>query len=62
MDVNAITQFVSNLGFPIACCVACFWYINKSAGEHKSEMDKMAEAINNNTVVMQQLIDKIGKE
>lgn len=21
MDVNAITQFISNVGFPIACCV-----------------------------------------
>ena len=29
---------------------------------HKDETNKMVDALNNNTVVMQQLVDKIGGE
>ena len=53
---------VSTVGFPIVCCGACFWYINKNGEQHKQEVDKMSEAINNNTLVMQKLIDKLGSE
>lgn len=60
MPAQEIITLVTNMGFPIACCIACFWYINKSQEQHKQEMDKMSEAINNNTLVMQQLIDKLG--
>lgn len=58
MDVSAVMQFISNLGFPIAVAVACFWYINKQNEQHKQEIDKMAEAVNNNTLVIQKLLDK----
>lgn len=61
MDVNTITSLVTSVGFPIVCCIACFWYINKSDEQHKEEMNKMSEAINNNTLVMQKLIDKLGE-
>lgn len=58
MDVSVVMQFISNLGFPIAVAVACFWYINKQNEQHKQEIDKMAEAVNNNTLVIQKLLDK----
>lgn len=60
MDITTVTQFVSTLGFPIAVCLICFWYIKKMQEDHKEEMNKMAEAIQNNTIVMQKLVDKIG--
>ena len=59
MDVNVITSLIGSLGFPIACCIALFWYMTKMAKQHKEEMDKMSEAINNNTAVMNRLIEKI---
>ena len=59
MDLNTIGQFVSQLGFPIAVCLICFWYINKREEQHKDEVTELAKAINNNTVVMQTLIDKL---
>lgn len=58
MDVNLITQLVGSLGFPIMVAIACFWYINKQTEQHKAEIDKMAEAVNNNTLVLQKLLDK----
>ena len=60
MDVTSITQIITQIGFPIAVCLICFWYIKKMQEDHKEEMNKMAEAIQNNTIVMQKLVDKIG--
>lgn len=60
MDIQSITGIITQIGFPIAVCLICFWYIKKIQEDHKAEMDKMSEAINNNTLVMQRLLDKIG--
>lgn len=60
MDFATVTQFVSTLGFPIAVCLICFWYINKREEQHKEEVTKLSEAINNNTIVMQKLVDRLG--
>lgn len=62
MDTNAITQFISTLGFPIAVCLVCFWYINKREQQHREEVSELAKAINNNTIVMQKLVDKMDDE
>lgn len=60
MDTNAIVQVVSSLGFPIACCVAMFWQNNKLNESHKAEVSKLNEAINNNTIALNHIIDKLG--
>lgn len=62
MDVNAITQLISNIGFPVAVCLICFWYINKQSEQHKAEIDELTKALNNNTLVMQRLADKLSQE
>ena len=61
MDVTAIVQVVSSLGFPIVVCLICFWYINKMQETHKAETHELSEALNNNTIVMQKLVDKLDK-
>lgn len=73
MDLNLIMTLVGSLGFPIVACIGLGWYVkymtdtNRSdmtemRKEHKEEMTKMTEAVNNNTIVIQKLIDKIDKE
>ena len=47
MGVNELIQLVGSLGFPIVACVALFWRMVKSDEQHKEEMDKMSEALNN---------------
>lgn len=54
-----IMTVISTVGFPICVCLISFWYINKITEEHKAETDKLAEALNNNTLVMQKLIDNL---
>ena len=60
MDANAIIQIISGVGFPIAACLICFWYVNKLTETHKEEVNKLTDALNNNTLVMQKLCDKLG--
>lgn len=51
---NLIIQAVSSLGFPIAVTIWLLW-------ERKSSMDKLTEAIANNTKVVEILCDKIDR-
>lgn len=62
MDVNTLIQLVSSLGFPIVCCGALFWKIVKTDEQHKEEMDKVTEALNNNTIALTKLSDKLRGE
>lgn len=68
-----IITMIGSLGFPIVACIGMaifFREVNKNYREdikelssnHKNEMDKVTEAINNNTIVVQKLIDKLDKE
>ena len=39
--INVITTLISNVGFPIACCVVLFWQNNKL----RDSLDKNTNAI-----------------
>ena len=49
MNISVITQLIGSLGFPIACVVAMFYYWNKEREDHKSEIDSIRAALENNT-------------
>lgn len=61
MDVGAITSLIGSLGFPIVCCIAMFSMLNKERDAHKEEMDKLNTTINNNTLALQALTDKMER-
>lgn len=60
--MNEILNFIQQVGFPIAACVALFWKMNQQDESHAKEVKEMTTAINNNTIVIQKLIDNIEKE
>lgn len=60
MNVDTISGFISSVGFPIAAYAALFWYVIKSSKDHKEEVSKLSEALNNNTMVMERLCEKVG--
>ena len=62
MDVNALIQLIGSLGFPIVACGALFWRMVKSDEHHLEEMNKMSEALNNNTSALVKLTEKLEKE
>lgn len=59
MDAATITQIIGTLGFPIAACIALFYQMQKQEEQHKAEMDKLTESLNNNTVALTQLASKL---
>lgn len=71
MDANAILAAITSVGFPIVCCLLLFWYVYKRESnydvqlksiseKHEAEVSKLVEAVNNNTLVMQRLLDRLG--
>lgn len=60
--INDLSALISTLGFPIAMCLIMCYYINKINDAHKEETAKFAEALNNNTVVLQKLCDRLDSE
>lgn len=62
MDVNPLIQLVGSLGFPIVAYGALFWRMIKSDEQHKEEMNKISEALNNNTSALVKLTERLDKE
>ena len=70
-DMSSIVQIIGSLGFPIAACIYLFYSMQKERErneaqreadriEHKQEMEKMTEALHNNTLVIQKLADALA--
>ena len=71
--MNDIVSIISAVGFPIVAAICCGYFVkwqyeqnqkqmDEVRKEHKEEVSKMTEALNNNTLALQKLIDKIDKE
>lgn len=77
MDVQTILTIISTVGFPIACCIALAWYVARETKmqreetqqlnqQHTNEMlafkDEIKEALNNNTLALTKLCERLDKE
>ncbi len=62
MDWNIISQMIGSVGFPILACVVMFQYMQKEAENHKKEIDSLKESLNNNTLALTRLYERLGKE
>lgn len=62
MDTNVLLQAITTVGFPIVMCLLMFWYVREQAEEHKSEIDKLSEAVNNNSLIVQRLADILDRK
>lgn len=70
MDFTSMTQIIMSIGFPIFACIAMGYYvreitnkhneqIEKLNNQHNEEMKQVVEALNNNTLALQRLCDKL---
>jgi len=68
--IELISTVISNLGVPVGCLCGAFWLLNKERIDHKEEVASLREqtksdnkamidAVNNNTVVIQRLMEKL---
>lgn len=59
MEFEQILTLIGSYAFPIVACCVMFWRGAKQDESHRAEMDKMSEALNNNTLVLQKLVDRL---
>lgn len=70
MNADAIVQLITTVGFPIVCCGGLGWWVKyttdkereertKMNQEHREEMREVTTALNNNTLAIQKLCDKL---
>ena len=71
--MNDIVQIISTLGFPIAMCVGACFFIkyqfdtsNKQMEDirkdHKEEIKALKDSLDNNTIALTKLLDKLNQE
>ena len=62
--LETIFSIIGQNAFPIVCCVYLLYDKRRSDDQHKHEIDDlrdtMTTALNNNTIALQKLIDKLG--
>ena len=61
MDVTTITSLIGSLGFPILCCIVLFKQVDKITEAHNAEIKEIKEALNNNTIALTKLVERIGE-
>ena len=57
--MDTFATIVSSVGFPVVFCFVLYRTLIEQNKEHKAEADKLTEAIHNNTLVIQKLVDKL---
>ena len=73
MDFTSILQAIATVGFPIIACVGIAWFFNRVnenyrtdikelSKQHQDEMKAMTEAVSNNTLALQRLVDKLDAD
>lgn len=73
MDAQTITTIISSLGFPIFCCIGLGWWIKtitenfnnqleETRKDHKEEIKTLKDSLDNNTIALTKLLDKLEKE
>lgn len=74
--MNDIVTLISTVGFPIVACLLLGWFVKYQTDsyreevkelqkDHKEEVQRMTEAINNNTIALTKICERIpegGKE
>ena len=57
--IQAISQLFSSLGVPVACLAVTFYLWYRETENHKEEIQNLTEVLNNNTMAIQKLADKL---
>lgn len=61
MDLNSIAGIIGSLGFPIVACCYMAWSNEKESLRHQEEMQNAVTAINNNTLALTKLAERLGE-
>lgn len=62
MDANTWLQLIGSYGFPIVMCLLMYKYMLDSNEQHREETKQITEALNNNTITIQKLVDSLDNK
>ena len=62
MDLGTLQSLIGQLGFPIACVITMFYMWNKEREDHKQEIAEVTKAVENNTIAVTKLVEKLSNE
>ena len=57
--MDMILELINKCGFPIAMVILLFSEMKKERETNREEINHLSEVIQNNTIVVQQIVDKI---
>lgn len=57
--MEEIATIFSNYIFPVAVCIYLFYHEQRISESHKEEVGTLRDALVNNTLVLQKLVDKL---
>lgn len=57
--MNEIVTAVSTVGFPVVMSLVLMKFIENLNEAHREDLKEMTKAVNNNTVILQRLFDKL---
>ena len=71
--MNEVVQIINTVGFPIAMCIFLCWYVKDSSEknreeikkineEHREEVKEITRALENNTIALTRLCEKMENE
>lgn len=71
MGFEDFLTLISTVGFPIACCLGMAWYVKYTTDRHSAQLDaiekqhseemkQVTDAVNNNTVALTKLCERIS--
>lgn len=60
--LEEISQIITTVGFPIMAYIMMFNHNKEMQQAHKTEMESIRETLEKNTLVLQQLVDKLERE
>ena len=61
MTFEIILSWIKDVGFPIAMVLLLMWYIYKSTQQHKEEVTELRKALDNNTLAIQKMSDRLER-
>ena len=61
-NLSAVVELINGVGFPIAVCIALFWFNRDTIREQQKLLIELKDIIRDNSEVMKDLIDEIRRK
>ena len=61
-NLSAVVELINGVGFPIAVCIALFWFNRDTIRGQQKLLIELKDIIRDNSEVMKDLIDEIKRK